>query len=260
MSCPSPTPTGCDCGSTLQFKKTPQAPLYDLLGPYPDEIIMSTLDRILYYSGATKVIRMLAMSAGAPVDNTSAEKCATTSCGAVPSPVCPSTSATTCCSRPPSCSSHREVPLAPCKPKPPCINMASKKPACCNRSTSCFPRRRSPRVDFANPVDDCGTRNKGGEYLLGERTKESLSACPLAYERLKSKLSSGASLAPSKTQKWLWTRLVSARDGYMVYEVYKDSNADQDPRSQIADKGSPVIIFLVLPNGFIMPFESIFTD
>ncbi|BFF94789.1 uncharacterized protein DMAD_12322 [Drosophila madeirensis] len=249
----------CDCGSTLQFKKTPQAPLYDLLGPYPDEIIMSTLDRILYYSGATKVIRMLAMSGCDPADSTTAEKSAPPSCGSVTSAARASTSAVTCCSRPPSCSSHRSAPSTRCKPKP-CIKESSKKPACCDTSTSCCPSRRSPRVDFANPVDECQPRSKGGECLLGARIKESLSACPLTCERLRSKLSIGAKSSPSNTQKWLWTRLVSVKDGYLVYEVYKDSNADLDPRSQIAGKGSPVIIFLVLPNGYIMPFESISTD
>ncbi|XP_001355972.4 uncharacterized protein [Drosophila pseudoobscura] len=260
MSYLSSTSTGSDFGSVLRFHKTLQAPLYDLLGPYPDEIIMATLDRILYYSGATKVIRMLAMSVCAPEGDTPDKERAATSCGSVPSLVCPSTSAVTCCSWPPSNCSYRKVPSTPCKQKPSCIKRASKKPSsCCNRSTSSLPRRRSPRVDFCNPVDDFEPRKIGGECLLGERIKESLSTCALTCARLKLKLSTRASSAPSNKNKWLWTKLVSARDGYKVYEVFKESNAEQDP-SQIVGKGSPVIVFLVLPNGYIMPFESISTD
>lgn len=50
--------------------------------------------------------------------------------------------------------------------------------------------------------------------------------------------------------KYLWTRLVCSKDGYKKYEVYKEDCAENLPIS----KQTPVIVFLVLPNTFLMPF------
>lgn len=54
----------------------------------------------------------------------------------------------------------------------------------------------------------------------------------------------------SPLNKYLWTRLVCSKDGYKKYEVYKEDSAENLPIS----KQTPVIVFLVLPNAFLMPF------
>ncbi|EDW53996.1 GM18231 [Drosophila sechellia] len=61
-SCCATQTTRCECPTGLRLGKRPQAPLIDMLGPHPDEIIMTILDRILYLSGATKIIPMLELS------------------------------------------------------------------------------------------------------------------------------------------------------------------------------------------------------
>ncbi|XP_043069753.1 uncharacterized protein [Drosophila bipectinata] len=52
--------------------------------------------------------------------------------------------------------------------------------------------------------------------------------------------------------KYLWTRLVCSKDGYRKYEVYKESSAENVPISE----QTPVIVLLLLPNAFLMPFTT----
>ncbi|KAH8298153.1 hypothetical protein KR018_009254 [Drosophila ironensis] len=54
-------------------------------------------------------------------------------------------------------------------------------------------------------------------------------------------------------EKLLWTRLVCAKDGYKKYEVYKETSDDDPPD----DNTEPILVFLVLPNNYIMSFEKV---
>lgn len=62
MDTSSVSQPGCSCDSHLgiSFKRKPCTVFGDLIGPYPDEVIMTVLDRILYLAGATKIIRAIA--------------------------------------------------------------------------------------------------------------------------------------------------------------------------------------------------------
>lgn len=62
MDTSSVAQSGCSCNSNLgiSFKRKPRTVFGDLIGPYPDEVIMTVLDRILYLAGATKIIRAIA--------------------------------------------------------------------------------------------------------------------------------------------------------------------------------------------------------
>ncbi|KAH8324152.1 hypothetical protein KR074_000726, partial [Drosophila pseudoananassae] len=248
MDCGSSQPEcSCDSKMGISFKRQPRSILKDFMGPYPDEVLMTVLDRILYLCGATKIIRTMAMGNQIAPLNPKA--------GCLPTPSCPSSSCTSVYSMlPPTsstrtcCSSRREEPPRTCPS--PCIKSLNKI-----RAATCSPRQRAARVDFANPVDDVPNKRQfAGGSDIKNRLKRSLSICSMACQNLKNKLNSQSS-PPHKNQTWLWTRLTRSKDGCKVYEVFKNSNVDKAPSSSRAN--DPVIIFLVMPNGYIMPFESV---
>ncbi|XP_017130424.1 uncharacterized protein LOC108148080 isoform X2 [Drosophila elegans] len=251
--CGTQKPGCCECAPGLRLEKTPQTPFFDTLGPYPDEVIMTMLDRILYLSGATKIIPMLNL-AGSTEKTKSCTPPLTCTTSAIST--CSSSSAwRTCCSKPssscctkaPSTCRQKFSPV-PCSGKSSCIKSSSRLSA-----TTCCPRQRTPRVDFDHPAEDIPMRKKAGSDTVEEHFKRSISETSLACQHLKTKLTCQES-PKRKEQKWLWTRLIPANNGCMVYEVYKDSDAEKSP-SGIGSE-APIILFLVMPNGYIMPFES----
>ncbi|XP_017076128.1 uncharacterized protein LOC108111236 [Drosophila eugracilis] len=260
--CGTQTPRCCECPPGLRIDKTPQAPLFDMLGPQPDEVIIMILDRILYLSGATKIIPMLEWAGygSAAKDSCPPSTCPSSHCSSATSSNHPSSSvwntccskASSCCKQPRTCGSQKgspKVPPVPHSPKPCCI----KTPSRISAASSC-PRQRTPRVDFDNPADNIPMRRKAGSISVRERMERSISSCSVACQQLKAKLAS-EEISGQKDQKWLWTRLTHGKNGCMVYEVYKDSDADSSPSSIRSE--APIILFLVMPNGCIMPFESI---
>nr|NP_001259935.1 uncharacterized protein Dmel_CG3557, isoform B [Drosophila melanogaster]AGB92472.1 uncharacterized protein Dmel_CG3557, isoform B [Drosophila melanogaster] len=264
-SCCATQTTRCECPTGLRLGKKPQAPLFDMLGPHPDEVIMTILDRILYLSGATKIIPLLELSNEAFKKESCPPPapCAPSPCSSGSSSAYPSSSAwSTCCSKPSTiccypkptrCCASPKAPLVPCSPmdtpKSSCFKTASRL-----SSAACCPRQRTPRVDFDHPAEDIPLRNKAGSATIREQISRSISTCSVACQQLKDKLTSQIAQG-HKDQKWLWTRLIRGNDGCMVYEVYKDSDVDNSP-SKIGSE-APIILFLVMPNGCIMPFESI---
>lgn len=103
-------------------------------------------------------------------------------------------------------------------------------------------RLRTPRVDFANPISD----DRGPSLM--ECMKHSLSTCSLACKQIKTRLA-----ANCKNRRWVWTRLTRSKDGCKTYEVYHSSAANKSPNTA----GQPDIVFLVMPNGQVMPFETV---
>lgn len=104
-------------------------------------------------------------------------------------------------------------------------------------------RLRTPRVDFANPICD----NRGPSLM--ERMKHSLSTCSLACKQIKTRLAANC----KNNNRWVWTRLTRSGDGCKTYEVYQSSAANKSPNTA----GQPDIVFLVMPNGQVMPFETV---
>ncbi|KAH8412617.1 hypothetical protein KR009_003654 [Drosophila setifemur] len=249
--CECQSEEGCDSPKCLNIKPPPHTLLYDVVGPYPDEVIMAILDRILYLSGAAKITRMIMMAGYGQAFKTISGK---SRAPASPSCCCttprPSSSCRTCCSNPPSsrCCLPKSPSSKSCLPKSPCI-----KTSRISAAGGC-PRQRSTRVDFEHPAEDIAMRKDAGGFTLKDRMKLSMSLCSLACEQLKSKLVPNES-PQRKENKWLWTRLVRSKDGCKIYEVYKDSDAKNSP-TKLGSK-APVILFLVMPNGYIMPFESL---
>ncbi|XP_016986313.1 uncharacterized protein LOC108049594 [Drosophila rhopaloa] len=263
MSCCCGTQTTgcCECPPGIRLEKTKQAPFFDMLGPYPDEVIMTILDRILYLSGATRIIPMLDVAGlsstlkkeSCPPPSTCATSLSTTTCPSSSAwRTCCSKPSSSCCTKPPSsCGSigRQKFPSVPCSAKSSCIKTSSRLSA-----AACCPRQRTPRVDFDHPAENIPMRRTAGSATIKEQMDRSISKNSVACQHLKTKLKSEVSPGREE-QKWLWTRLVPGNDGCMVYEVYKDSDADNSP-SRIG-KETPIILFLVMPNGYIMPFESI---
>ncbi|XP_030555551.1 uncharacterized protein LOC115758894 [Drosophila novamexicana] len=238
-------------------KQTNHSPLNDALGPFPDEVIMSALDRILYYSGATKICHKLDMAAMRQ-SLASAPTAEATACPAL----CPKVSGSSVCSgtggvaKSNSNSSLSKYASAKSTTKCKSPTVSCTPPRTSSQRSKCtigkpvsYPRLRTPRVDFAHPVSD--TRQVAGGPTIPERLKRSLSTCSIAYRHLKTKLHDCG-------QKWLWTRLMRSDNGCHVYEVYKNSDVERAPCKMSGAK-EPVILFLVMPNGQVMPFESLST-
>ncbi|XP_064539215.1 uncharacterized protein LOC135428991 [Drosophila montana] len=264
--CPVKTYDSCGCEQNRPQvvacfnKQTNLSPLSDALGPYPDEVIMTALDRILYYSGATKIYHQLDMAAMRQ------SLASAPSAGATTLPVlCPKVSGSSVCSgicgniEVAKCNSNSSMSKyasakSTAKWKSPTVcstppKTSSQRSKCTIGKPVSYPRLRTPRVDFAHPVSD--TRQVAGGPTLPERMKRSLSTCSIAYLRLKTKLH-------DCRQKWLWTRLMSSENGCHVYEVYKNSDVEHAP-SKMSGAKEPVILFLVMPNGQVTPFESLST-
>ncbi|XP_034474351.1 uncharacterized protein LOC117781662 [Drosophila innubila] len=236
-------------------------PLCYAMGPYPDEVIMLALDRVLYYLGATKILHQLELTCSS---STVQEK-ESASPASIPAPPCTVASSTSTCSLMgkidvSKCSSNSSISkYTTAKSKNSVGDFTLPKTSSLRlKSTiqkvtipACNSRPRTPRVDFAHPVVD--NRIKSGGPSISTRMKQSLSTCSLACRRLTDKLSANSL---DKHQRWVWTRLVHSENGSKVYEVYQNSNTNKKPWKMSGPK-QPVIVFLVLPNGHVMPFETI---
>ncbi|KAM7352197.1 uncharacterized protein ACRADG_004831 [Cochliomyia hominivorax] len=89
--------------------------------------------------------------------------------------------------------------------------------------------------------------------------KRSFSLCSLACRKLKEKLifTPTPNLAmPIISPQWLWTKVENYADGCQVYEIFKNSNASSHPTKFDTSRASK-IIFVILPTGIIMPFETL---
>ncbi|KAH8249025.1 hypothetical protein KR032_005316 [Drosophila birchii] len=235
------------------------------VGPYPDEVIMSLLDTIILLYGEPVTKKM--------------------SCPSVPScPPLPSCRPVPSCPPPPSChplqSSCSASSLgrcssfytmnassctskvterkgkdspAPSTPKSVCFKAPSSRICAASR---CPRYHRTPRVDFKNPADDIRKRTSSGSFSMKQQLMTAEIICSAACQALKTRLKPKKSQrSECKGQTWLWTRLIRTKNGCQVYEVYKDSNAKSSP-SKIGST-APALVFLVLRNGNIMPFETI---
>lgn len=135
----------------------------------------------------------------------------------------------------------RNMLCSSCAPK----TSSLKSKASCNKSPCSTLRVRSPHVDFANPISD----NRPPPFM--ERMKRSLSTCSIVCKQLKSRLAASC----KNNQRWVWTRLVRSGNGCKAYEVYQNSANCQAPNNNSSRQ--PDIVFLVMPNGQVMPFETV---
>ncbi|XP_053959519.1 uncharacterized protein LOC128864057 [Anastrepha ludens] len=229
---------------TRTLKKN-SLPAYDAFGPFPDETIVSGLDRALYFMGARRVQEFLHLPTPS-MDSSNSDISLTVS------PVsCPDSHR--------SCRNCSTVITTDSKNKkqlPSCLKLTktctcdkcrasttktmifSKKP-CCTTSSACSTKSSLSRAQECEPP-------KSSNPL-----KRSFSMCSLACRKLKQMLT-----FPSKDSKpkWIWARIHSTSNGCQVYEIFKNSNVCTHP-SEFEKKRTPQVIFVVLKNGVIMPFE-----
>ncbi|XP_023170760.2 uncharacterized protein LOC111599360 [Drosophila hydei] len=222
-----------------------QYPVSDALAPYPDEIIMTILDRILYFFGATNVCHQpepeqTAMRLGNSPCNPPSSVCGKSSCSSVTCNMGLMSKASTTSSLSKFATAKSMGNSTLCSPK-------SKGSVC--QPACCWSGPRKPHVDFAHPVYDNHQRADDSN-TLSERMKVSLSQASIACRRLKSKLSTNLQ---HLGKKCLCTRLVRSENGCQIYEVYKNSGKETTCCE------APVILFLVTPNGQVMTFESLST-
>ncbi|XP_020809267.1 LOW QUALITY PROTEIN: uncharacterized protein LOC110184960 [Drosophila serrata] len=244
--------------------------LHMVVGPFPDEVFMNILDGIILLWGAIKIKNMGNVQNSEPVTKeksclpphssspqsscpplpscTPTYSCSTCSLGRV------SSFHTICCSSSPSkpndCKERDSTVTS--SPKSVCFKGSNRISAAAN-----CPRQLSARVDFKHPADDIRKQQSAGGPSMKERLMQAEIVCSAACDALKTRLAQEESRSECKGQKWLWTKLIRTKNGCQVYEVYKDSNANCSP-SKIGSK-TPAMVFLVLRNGHIMPFESIKT-
>jgi len=205
---------------------------------------MLVIDRILYYLGATRIFHQLESNS---LTVTAQKK------------ICAPPAASSCVSHTVTCSTSTCSLLGKTDVSKNCSTSSINKYSSAKSKSSvkqltvpktlsfrskstptvpaCSPRPRTTRVDFAHPVVD--NRLTSGEQSISTCLKQSLLSCSVACRRLKGKLS-------GKDKNYVWTRMVHSEKGSKVYEVYQKSNPKK-----------PTIVFLVLPNGHVMPFETL---
>lgn len=221
---PSSTPK---CALIAKAAKRTQLPVYDTFGPFPDEPLACSIDRILFLCGAQKLQKHFNLpcpttdSEKSDYSGDTEQKSHSTSIVSTPKTHKDCSSADTN-----SCISER----------PPSYRCGTPK-KCIKESPS---KQREPTLGL--PL---------------RALRRSFSLCSLACRKLKEKVSFAPSvLKPSVTSHWLLTKLKNYSDGCQVYEVFKNSTASAHP-SQIDVKKSLKIIFVILPSGIIMPFETV---
>ena len=218
---PSATPK---CALIAKAVKKSQMPVYDTFGPFPDEPIMCSIDRILFLCGAQKLQKHFNLP-GPTIDS---ERTSNHSADTAQKS---------------SCTSIISTPKSP------------KDCSTANDSKS----ERYPSVRCGTPKKSCKDR-KQGKRTLGlplRAIRRSFSLCSLACRKLREKVSfSPTVLKPQVSTHWLLTKLQSHADGCQVYEVFKNSSASTHP-SKIDTRKASKLIFVILPSGIIMPFETV---
>ncbi|XP_065358571.1 uncharacterized protein LOC135952508 [Calliphora vicina] len=228
------------------FKKT-QIPIYDAFGPFPDEPLMTSIDRVLFLFGARKVQKYF--NSECPCDSSD------------------------CCSVVKQLEYGKEhKPHQNCESEKcfvrntPTYSVLQKCQNCkCDvssnkslhfRESSLSRRSITPRIS----IKENSCRQERGQIAIPLRAlKKSFSLCSLACRKLKEKLSLAVpSSLPSHiiSPQWLWTKVESYADGCQVYEIFKNSSTTTHPTKFDTCKAAK-IIFVILPTGIIMPFETL---
>ncbi|XP_011201749.2 uncharacterized protein LOC105225109 [Bactrocera dorsalis] len=224
-------------------------PACDAFGPFPDETIVSGIDRALYLMGARRVQEFLHLPTPS-LDSSNSDISLTVSQVSCPNSHRPCrkcstviTSDTKDKNKLPSCLKVTKTCTCPkCRASTAQTMTFSKKPCCCCGSSSA----RSSKSSLASHVQICEPPKSMNPL------KRSFSMCSLACRKLKQMLTFPSS--DDQKAKWLWARLHSTENGCQVYEIFKNSSVCTHP-SEFEKQRMPQVIFVVLQNGAIMPFE-----
>lgn len=105
----------------------------------------------------------------------------------------------------------------------------------------------APKCPQAAPKAENAADNRG---IL----RRSYSLCTFACRKVKA-MFTGDKCADSNA-RWLWTKERKHGDNCQVYEVFKNSTISSHP-TQFDNPSASRIIFIILPTGIIMPFETV---
>ncbi|XP_073822453.1 uncharacterized protein [Musca autumnalis] len=214
-------------------------PAYNTFGPFPDETITITLDRILYFLGGRRIQKFFNTESTSTATESSESSMSMVTCKMCSKHQCPRQSphGSVYSFKTAHNISYCDVPKfrSKCTTLGPLISRSQKS---------------TPRVCIKDEVYGDGSCLRKSVRTL----KRSFSLCSLACRRLKEKLLLGTeSYMPPQ---WLWTKLQDYGNGCRVYEVFTNSSTSSHPTQFESDK-APRIIFVILPTGIIMPFETI---
>ncbi|XP_067626157.1 uncharacterized protein [Eurosta solidaginis] len=241
---PDPVPAYPLIARTLKKNSIPAC---DAFGPFPDETIVSGIDRALYLMGARRVQEFLHLPTPS-LDSTNSDISLTISQVSCPEShrpcrVCSTVIATDTKDKNklPSCLKITRTCTCPkCRASTSKVTTLTKK-QCCGSSSPHSSKTNISHVQLCEPPKSTNT------------LKRSFSMCSLACRKLKEMLTFPPKDDSCKP-KWLWARLHSTSIGCQVYEIFKNSNVCTHP-SEFEKKRTPQVIFVVLKNGVIMPFE-----
>ncbi|XP_037960406.1 uncharacterized protein LOC119689612 [Teleopsis dalmanni] len=231
--CPRKGGPKIKCVELVKTSKKNQTPVIDGLGPFPDEPALCSFDHVLQLLGAHGGFNLL--------DDCTCGECALSV-------------------QPTPCPSNLD------------INLAGSSKSCNsgNKPSSILKKKCSGGKSKASiPIVDalCGSKSvKTGGCTCGRKKSQtsvcsrkaplprSFSLCSLACRKIKEKL--GFQTNKGGSSNWLWTRMHCNKDGCEIYEIFKSSTGCKQPPKKC---GKPNLIFVVLPNGVIMPFETLNT-
>ncbi|XP_004531583.1 uncharacterized protein LOC101461929 [Ceratitis capitata] len=225
-------------------------PACDAFGPFPDETIVSSLDRALYLMGARRVQEFLHLPTPS-LDSSNSDISVTVSQVSCPESHRPCRKCNTIITtdtkdktKLPSCLKVTKTCTCPkCRASTAKTMTLSRKPCCCCCSIA---STHSSKSSLSSHVQICEPPKTANPL------KRSFSMCSLACRKLKQMLT----FPPKDGEKsrWLWARLQSTDNGCQVYEIFKNSSVCTHP-SEFEKKRTPQVIFVMLQNGNIMPFE-----
>ncbi|KAI8125674.1 hypothetical protein FF38_09430 [Lucilia cuprina] len=224
------------------FKKT-QIPVYDAFGPFPDEPLMSGIDRVLFFFGGGRVQKYFNS------EYTTIEQASKSGCSSV-------VKFESCCK-----DQHNKGFEKCLVRNSPTYSVIQNCKCCqcdvCPQKSSIFrDSRLSPRICIKENTSSRDSKKIG---IPLRALKRSFSLCSLACRKLKEKLSlalPSTMVTPIIAPHWLWTKVENYSNGCQVYEIFKNSTITTHPTKFDTCRASK-IIFVILPTGIIMPFETL---
>ncbi|XP_058977414.1 uncharacterized protein LOC131802076 [Musca domestica] len=222
----------CRVNRVKPLTRLRKIPALNTFGPFPDETITIAMDRILYFLGGRKMQKFFHTESTSGSSGRSL--CSMRSVCYKGSPKCPTYQTSV-----ESFYSSSNVWESGDQNNYPKINIC---PIDRGKSTPRKILQESHRDD-----DSCLRKSM-------QSLKRSFSLCSLTCRKIKEKMLMGRE--PSSPPKWLWTKLQDYGDGWQVYEVFTNSSTSSHP-TQFETEKAPRIIFVILPTGVIMPFETL---
>lgn len=214
-------------------------PVFGALGPFPDEPLLSSLDRVLFWLGCKNVQNSVNSERSSTKQDDYGSRCS----------VEIETDREVQHTKVNKSPTHCVVPnteYSKCD-KFLCKKLTIQQPSLCH-----FPSNSEENISISQNLCRKASQRIGKPV---RNIARSFSLCSLACRKLKEKLKFAETTSDHST-KWLWTKMQNYGDGIQVFEVFKNSSTATHPTKFDTCKAAK-IIFIILPTGFIMPFETL---